>query len=568
MQRIIGIIMLASTAAAWAMVQESQPVFRVSTQRVVIEFIAVDNNGNIITDLDKNEVSIEFDGKKQKVERLIAPLAAVRKPPGGSAQADAGRPDAAQPGGPGLAPSLQQGPVRTTILLDSRALDASNFHHSRRAIRRFIAHSLQDDHFVMIAEIDRKLQILTPFTRDREALLRAVAELKPATLFNPLDTSRLRSAGAEYTDELLEQMTYLRSSMRVLMHSLSAYPGRKHVVLFSEGYPMNPVQELEFATRLATASSKSSSVRMRAARQGGRFKDPGVIEATREIVSWANTYGVSFYTVDARGLVGVPGLSADSAPTGSLASTARGAGLTSGVTSQGTVAINLFRQTVLGDIFDAQNFLLALAAGTNGSAFFNSNDLEAVLHASTREQRFVYLASVVPDLKEKDKVKFRRVKVQCKRKGTVIRAQAGFFNLDTRQLFGMRLAQALETPHFFKALQPVSEVKRKDGKVEVTFGIDGSQISFAAAENGMKRIEMVFVGQIFKKGGGAAFKALPIQRPFAMDLTAEQYSDLTSQPLVGHQELDLPAGRYRLVFVVEDRIAGAMGAREIEFEVH
>lgn len=512
MQWAKGAVAFASAAAALAgAAQEEQAVFRVTTQRVIIEFIAVDKDGNPVTDLGKDEITVEFEEKKQKVDRLFPPLAAAAQP-------DSGGPLPA--GLDALAAAPQRVPIRTAILLDSRNMDSQNFHRTRRALRRFIKESLQDDHFLMIAEIDRSLEILTPFTRDREALLKAVGDLKPALLTNPLDSSRLNFRSARnYTDELAQQMTYLYSGLRVLMHSISAYPGRKHLVFFSEGYLLNSLQSLEFANQIDSATG---SIRYEL-----QFQDAGVIPALKGFISLANSYGVSFYTTDVRGVMVRPGLTARV----------------------------------------AQDFLIAMAVGTNGTAVYNSNNLGRVLEASTREQRLVYQASVVPEREDSQKYKFRPVAVKTTRPGVTIRAQAGFYNLDTRQLAGLRIGQAFNTPRFFKALRPLCEVKPKGAKMEVTFGIEGSQISFAPSQSDLKRVSLFFVGQVYKKNGDPAFDSFPIVRPFALEISSQQFEALTSQPLVGHQELSLPSGRYRLVFVAEDRLAGTLGASEVEFKV-
>ncbi|HSR50227.1 MAG TPA: VWA domain-containing protein [Acidobacteriota bacterium] len=563
----------------YAQKADKTPLFRVSSERLIIEFLAVNKDGRFVNDLKADEIEVKIDGKKQKVDRLFPPLGRD-----GSAMTPGA--DGAQEGEVDLYPPERRGgTARTAIVLDSRVLDASNFHHSRRAIRKFIAESLESDHFVMLAEIDRKLEVLTPFTRDRQKLLEVVDKLRPSTLYNRLDTTRLRSnPGPEYIDELFQQMVYLRSGLRTLVHSLSSQPGRKHVVFFSEGYPMNPVQDMEFFSRSQTASVLSSDARQAASRRAGTAKDPGVIDATSEIVALSNAYGVSFYTVDARGLTGVPGLSADTsggssgvestnvnnpapnAQGGVQAGLAGDAGAPSAIEGQALIPFGLFKQTAIDDISDSQNFLIALAGGTNGTAFFNTNNLEAVLHASTAEQRNIYLASIDPDLRGKGP-KFRRVEVKCKRKDVVIRSQAGLLDLEQNQLANARRAQALETPEYFKGVDPILEIEREGKKTNAVFGIVGQQIAYTSSKKG-KRVELLFLGQVLKPNGDPATKNFPIQRFFALDLTDAEYSDLSSQNLMGRQELKLDRGDYRLILLVEDHMAGTMGAKELEFTVN
>lgn len=580
MGRIAALLFIALLAAAvwsWGAVQDQTPLFRVSSERVVLEFIAVDKDGRFVNDLKKDEIEVKIDGQKQKLDRLFPPegLGAGGRTGGGGSSADATGVDL---------PLRRGGPIRTAIVLDNRVLDASNFHHSRRAIRRFVAESLDSEHFVMLAQIDRKLEVLTPFTRDREQLLKVIENLRPSTLYNRLDTTRLRSSpGPEYIDELFEQMVYLRGGLRTLVHSISSQPGRKHVVFFSEGYPMNPVQDMEFFSRSQTASVRSADARQAASRRAGTAKDPGVISATTEIVALANAYGISFYTVDARGLTGVPGLSADTSGAGSGVEATSGnnpapipgsvqparigdSGPSTVIEGETLVPFGLFKQTAIDDISDAQNFLIALAGGTNGTAFFNTNNLEAVLHASTAEQRNVYLASIDPKLKGKGP-KFRKVEIKCKRKDVLIRSQAGFLDLDQNDLANARRAQALQTPEYFQAVDPILQMERDGKKTNAIFGLPGQQIAYTPTDKG-KKVELLFLGQVFKPNGDLAIEGFPITRLFALELSSDQFNDLSSQNLLGRQELPLDAGNYRLVLLVEDHMAGTMGAKQLEFSVN
>ncbi|MEE8583601.1 MAG: VWA domain-containing protein, partial [Acidobacteriota bacterium] len=370
------------------------PVFRVTSERVVVEFIALDQKGRFVNDLGLKEIEVTVDGKKQEVDFLFPPGTAPQIVPLGQPGQKPGRkedsadqPSPSSQAAPAASPSPDASPsqARTVILLDSRVMDASNYHHTVSAIRSFIDESLQANHLVMIAEIDRRLKIRAPFTRDKRALLAAVDVLQPTTVYNPLELARKNrlqnSATADlpiadataknevtkYIDELQQQITSLRGGLRLLCYSLSAMPGRKHVVFFSEGYPMDPLLHLEFGSRNRSAF-RSADERQSAAREVGRLKDPGVMSMVNDIVSLANSFGVTFYTVDARGLVGVPGLGADiQADTEAVA----GRGHKDRFPGSRDEFMNLstFKLTTINDLANTQNTLLALAAGTNGSAF-------------------------------------------------------------------------------------------------------------------------------------------------------------------------------------------------------
>ncbi len=91
MRRVSVFVVLASNTVARAGTRSAQPTFRVTTERVVIEFIATATDGNPVTDLTKDEIAVFFEKKPQTVDRLLPPLA-------GEGGAAAGA--AADPSGP------------------------------------------------------------------------------------------------------------------------------------------------------------------------------------------------------------------------------------------------------------------------------------------------------------------------------------------------------------------------------------------------------------------------------------------------------------------------------------
>ncbi|MFQ5740919.1 MAG: VWA domain-containing protein [Acidobacteriota bacterium] len=581
-------LFLAEAGSGQEAKQTPRSVFRVTSSRVLIEFIAVDKEGRFVNDLSLDELELKVDKKKRTIDRLFPPGTAHLEgvsPLSLAEQVSPHAPRVSQPvSGTGQQPAPQGeslSTVRTVILLDSRVLDASNFHHSVVAIQRFIERSLRANHLVMIAQINPGLRIETPFTQDRETLLKTLSTLRPSTVYNPLDPLRMtgaggRGIGSSYIDDLQKQVTYLHSGLRLLCYSLSGLPGRKHLVFFSEGYPLRPLTELDMRSRQGTAFSRSADARQAASRQTFSRKDPGVLPMVREIVALANDFGISFYTVDARGLVAVPAIgpadvSGDVAagpgepPETRLANT--GTGRQPGaVSEQGATEILLstFLLTNLSSLDDAKNVLIALASGTNGSAFFGSNDLGAVLRASTVEQEQAYTASFVP--KYKGKPKFHQVRVKSKRKGVIIRSQVGFHDFSESDMTNVRLAMAFQHPELFKHLRPVLRIQPGPDQAQVVFGVPGAQVLGRPNGNSFQ-IDLVVVGQVYDGKGKPLSKQYAINRGFRLGVSRQQFQSLARQPLLARQDLKLSKGHYKLVLTVMDRVAGTMGVESREFDV-
>ena len=64
--------MASGIGLAWQS-EQRPPVFRITSTRVVAEFIAIDKQGRIVGDLKPEEVEVYADGKKQQVDSLLRP---------------------------------------------------------------------------------------------------------------------------------------------------------------------------------------------------------------------------------------------------------------------------------------------------------------------------------------------------------------------------------------------------------------------------------------------------------------------------------------------------------------
>ncbi len=568
---------IAAGLALAASQDESRPIFRVTATEVLLEFIAIDRQGRFVTDLSAGELTLKVDGKEVKIESLVPPLPESRAlvvtpgqlPPGGREAASADPPAAV----PGSAP-LPRLPARTVILLDSRTIDSSNFHHSIRAIRRFVEESLEARHLVALAEVRRGLVFLSPFTDDRQVLLEAAEKLRPESVYNPLDPRRMKEGmGEPYFQELQQQVGYLRDSLQLLCHSLSGFPGRKHVVFFSEGYPLKPLDDLQLLSQTGAAFAFADE-RQQTSRDVASHTEIDVTGMIEDVVALANGFGISFYTIDARGLVAAQGFGDTSArDQESMLPKGPGVPITATGRGQPQAAVGnvdlmstavAFQLTNLNTLDDAQNTLVALAAGTNGSSFFNSNDLEAVVRASTREQRYAYLLSFTPEAAGRRK--FHNVRVSTSRPQVVIRSQVGFRDTSEQELTGLRLAAAFQRPELFRYLQPLVEFEPGSGNLRLVMGVGGEQVSGRRSGQQIE-LELAFVGRVFGERGKPVSAQPEIARLYRASLSLERFRGLVDEPLLANEELALSPGRYRLVLVVLDQVSGTVGTVSREFVV-
>lgn len=288
-----------------------------------------------------------------------------------------------------------------------------------------------------------------------------------------------------------------------------------------------------------------------------------------DVVSLANTYGVKFYTVNARGLEAIPGVGSANVAGDFAAGPGepidqRVENIEQSETGPTVLQVSNLQLTQINDLDNAQNTLLALAAGTNGSSYVNSNDLGVVLRASSIEDRFTYLGSFRPELKGKPK--FRGLRVKCKRKGVIIRSQTGFTDFTANQVLSLQVSAAFDHPEFFRSLEPILDVQTSKGRAEVVMGLDGKRVT-ARPEADQFHLALAFVGRVYDENGKPSNNGLDIQKGFSLSLTRQQFLSLEGQPVLDRKTLSLSSGKHRLVLVAADQVSGAVGTAVREFFV-
>lgn len=257
-----GASLLALCACCMALghAQQREPSFRVSSELVVIDLVAVDRQGRFITDLRPDEIEVKEDGKRQAVQllRLVGqPLATA-----GPARAATTVTPPSTPPSPSAEGSAGTLPARRlAVVVDTLSLTVDAVPRVRQSLLATIA-DLPAGLPVLIATIGPDLQITQPFTTDRAVLRQAVSAL-PTQLDPPagvalvfsaidricasaVDQGRVVAAAIEAGERMVfdAQARSAASSeaLGVLADRFGALAGRKHLVLYSSGYAIPPGQ--------------------------------------------------------------------------------------------------------------------------------------------------------------------------------------------------------------------------------------------------------------------------------------------------------------------------------------
>jgi VWFA-related protein len=260
-----------------------------------VDAVVTDERGRRVTDLRPEDFEILEDGKARPITNFAyVRVGGEAATPPSAADAKAGR---------AVAPpvtSLRPGQVRRTValVLDDVLMSFEDVSFARRAMRKFLDEQMQPGDLVAVLRTSAGTSALQQFTSDKRLLHAAIERLR----WNPLSSGGINAAapidmagesesaasgaGASRADAMRDagreleearQTTWVSASLQALnqiVECLQELPGRKAVVLVSDGLPLKVGEEM-------------STV---------------LLENMRRVIEGANRASVVVYTIDARGL--------------------------------------------------------------------------------------------------------------------------------------------------------------------------------------------------------------------------------------------------------------------------
>ena len=409
MKKLLLAMSVVLFAAASAAGQAAKPtpsdddVVKISTNLIQIDVSVTDKDGKPVTDLKPEELEVYENGDRQKITNFSFVSSQVPREVKQRATDKAGVPVPTQ--------TLRSDQIRRTIaiVVDDLSLSFESASLTRRALKKFVDEQMQPGDLVAIVRTGAGIGALQQFTSDKRMLYAAIEKVKynaygagGATAFAPIgaqvdteDTTLTlddgTAAGSGQTLEDFREEAFLTGTLgalRYIVTGMSELPGRKSVILFSDGMRI-----------LETGADGSEA--------SGR-----VLDYLTYLVDLANRNSVVFYAVDARGLqaAGFTALDSPSDTTGeSLANAQSG------------------RSQLLRD---TQEGLSYLSEETGGFAVLNNNDLSGGVRRVLDDQSY-YLVGYEPDADTFDaaKRKFNKVEIKVLRKGVTVRYRSGFFNV-------------------------------------------------------------------------------------------------------------------------------------------
>lgn len=523
-------------------------VVKISTNLIQVDVTVTDSKGKVIRDLKPDEFEIYENGQRQKISNFsfVSTVKTTAETPAAVDKTSVPVPTA----------KLRTDQIHRTIALvvDDLSLSFQSANSTQRALKKFVDEQVQPGDLVAIIRTGAGIGALQQFTSDKRILYAAIDKVKWNPLgsggisaFAPIEAPPLAGSGdngsgsdpstdladgAKALDDFRSSVfaTGTLGALRYIVNGIADLPGRKSVILFSDGFKLLETDDNGF-------------------QEGGR-----VLDFLKLLVDDANRSSVVFYTIDPRGLQYTGMTAADN------------------VTATDPVALNKIATDRRDQLLDTQDGLTYLAHETGGFDIKNSNDISGGVRQILDDQSY-YLVAYEPDADTFDpaKQKYNKLEVKVKRAGAKVRYRSGFFNVADKpaakapveQTPTAQLQAALLSPFAVSGiglhLNPLFGTDTKSGTfVRSILHINGADLKFVDDKNDLKKAVFDVLAMSFGDNGQPGDQ---IAKSYTLTVGPEAYKSVMSDGFVYHFSFPVKKpGAYQYRVAIRDELGGKVGS--------
>jgi VWFA-related protein len=551
---------------------DSGAVIRTETKVVLVDTVVTDKKGNYVRNLTAKDFKVWEDNKEQTIKSF-------------GFQSDPAAPGGAQ--------------KRYIVLFfDNSTMDPGGQVQARQAAAKFIDSNAGPNRMMAIVNFGGTIQIAQNFTDDAARLKQTVSGVKTAAVASNSGAAmgQLSRAAADFgaRDMLL--------ALRSLSKNLSTVPGRKTLILFTAGFPLNAERMSEITATVDTCNKSNVAVYpidvrgliaataeldaptsspLRNAQAGSARAFGALLQSVAFTSGSLTSPGMSFFQKSGGGTTGGGatggGRAGGAAPTGGTTGVATGGGrgaapntgVNNGLNNNGlnnmnglgpsSQARNILIPKMPDTGVDNQNVMQMLAEGTGGFVIKNTNDLFAGLEKIGKEMDEFYILGYTPPESEEGACHALRVKVD--QGGTTVRSRSGYCNTKARDLLAGNpiektlenraaasqagnVAASIQLPYFYTGPNVA--------RVNVAMEIPADVLKFEK-QKGKFQAEMNVLGIAYNADGsvGARFSDT-VKREFD---DRKQVEAFQQAPFHYENEFEVASGQYNLKVV----FSGAAG---------
>ena len=535
---------------------QDEDVVRVKSNLVNIDVIVKDKKGKYVSDLKPEDFVITENGLPQKIEFFDAPLSKTE-----TAKPSVTVVEAPAPTTPTTAPRNY-----VSLVLDSQTTDYTNLKQVREGAIRYIREQVTDADAVAILSVTNNLQMLQSFTQDKAKLIAAIEHLGTPDSKNfenkeiaenisnlrdflssapsgPITTNAGGAAAARVliAQNVLARFIMLRTALSLqtarpvlaalaaLAEGLRPIPGKKTLVLFSQGFVTPEVLDWQ-------------------------------VQSTIDIANRAN---VAIYIIDSAGL------RAAAPASGALVPAAPLAGAASINQEQRIRAVG--GETVFDNVRQEgqtreYDILYRLSGDTGGKFIKGNNDIGQGLERINQEIQARYTLAYRSTNQNFDGT-FRKVKIEVRRPDTQILSRSGYYAIPPEEIVLLSPADKKLLAGFSEAQTnpglPVfvsfSAFRDRNGLYTVPLAIEVPPSAVKFERKGDKQSMQLEVLGVVKATPDRMLTKLGGN--FSVSLSAGDYNEIVNNNIFYRQDLHLTSGDYTIDLVVQDKQSGKVSAR-------
>lgn len=583
-------------SAATPPVEQSDQVIRTTTREVLLDLVVRDKHHHAVTDLRPEEVEVYEDGVRQNIrvfrnvqgtEQLQTErsISALPNPTGPVKKADDTHP----------LNSMREVNFVSVVLADIAPLDLE---FARRAVLEFLKGDDLPNTYVTIYRLDRTLAVLQPYTTDKDSLAKAVSvATKGLKASNGFDVSASVVSTAMATlqanaEIILASPTTGAAAAQSVMNTLtnpapsiyrdplwSANAASQDVsiavnnALFTQA---DLVKGLRFASSLSEGMDAMDSLRQ-LVRSQERLPGRKVVlyladsltfpinrrDAVDNLISYANRSGVSFYTIDTRGL------NADDPMTQAIAAQRRAAAESTAVKVDPHFSHFEEDDVQLAAVSSSQLAMRELAESTGGFAVSNTNEIALPMQKMMEDIRTHYELAYAPTSTNYDG-HFRKIEVKISRPKVTLQTRKGYYAvpdingepLQPYELLALNAINATPAPSEFPYQVSAMKFRPNENGVEylLTFEIPLSGIKASPTKNGSLQVRTALVAFVHDSTGAIVRK---VSRELLREAKASEAPQLESDRILYAEPVELPAGHYVVDTAVTDEQTGKTSAKRV-----
>jgi VWFA-related protein len=558
-------------------VDKTDDVVKISTTLIQIDVTVTDKNGKIVTDLKPEDFEVYENNQKQQITNFsFVPVLSSTK--------DSSEPSPTQKNTTKDSSLIPPAPIRPeqvrrtfALVVDDLSLSTESVYYVRRALKKFVDEQMQDGDLVAILSTGFGNGMLQQFTSDKRILHAAIEKLRWNPLggggLTPIAPSEGKSTGDSIQipgqmstadpnkgakvglrDADQEAANYRQSvfatgtvgSLSYIISGMKDLPGRKSILLFSEGFKLSDKDIL----------GKEPNLRLKA--------------MLEKVIDAANRASVVIYTTDVRGVEPLGLTAADNTQ-----------GYSRGANPQGFSPRNEIQQMVddrRDSFLDTQEGLIFLARQTGGLPVLNNNDLNLGIEKMLSDQKGYYLIGYTPDSDTFDSKTrpFNKLTVKVKRSDLKVRYRSGFFGVTdeevkaTKQSAYQQTVDALKSPFVSKAIDlSLNTLFGSDLKigpfVRSFLHINAKDLKFTDEPDGTHKTAFAVLAVSYGDNGTVADQ---ISKNYTVALTNEVYQKILRDGLVYNFTFPVKKpGVYQLRVALRDIASEKIGSANQFIEI-